>query len=157
MYTHVRKNSRLAIGLRLVNRLARRLDRMGVIDLRQERLRKSDHLNPLADIDDLRRVAADAGFRVARIRYYTPLVGAIVENLLMRIAEGIMARRARRRLPSGSDTEPLRAARLQAKERIARKGPVYAGLRGLTLLMKLDILLFSRIETGPFFALLVKE
>jgi len=164
IYTHARKNSRLALGLRYVNRVARWLDRRGVIDLRQERLRKSDHINPLADIPDFRAVAREAGFRVADIRYYTPLVGAVIENLLMRIAEGMMARRAKRRLPPSSsstgaepDADGLRAARIAAKERIGRKGPVYAGLRALTAVMKLDILLFSRIETGPFFALLVKE
>src|SRR5204863_9491971 len=97
IYTHALKNSPLALSLRLINRIAHALDRVGLIDLRQEGLRKSDHLNPLADIDDFRRVAGLAGFRVARIRYYTPLVGGIVENLLMRLAEGVLARRASRR------------------------------------------------------------
>jgi hypothetical protein len=32
-----------------------------------------------------------------------------------------------------------------------------AALRGLSLLMKLDLLLFGRIRSGPFFALLVKR
>ena len=39
-------------------RLARRLERLGLIDMRQERLRKSDHLNPLRDIPELEQVAA---------------------------------------------------------------------------------------------------
>ena len=53
VYSHVRKNSRLALGLvRSIASLAA-LERIGLIDLRQERLRKSDHLNPLADIPDL--------------------------------------------------------------------------------------------------------
>ena len=46
----------IALGLRVINRLARRLERVGLIDMTQERLRKSDHLNPLADIPDLERV-----------------------------------------------------------------------------------------------------
>ena len=160
IYSHVRKNSPLAFALRAVNGLARGLDGVGAIDLSQERLRKSDHLNPLADIADLQRVAAQTGFRVARIRYYTPLVGALVENLLVRLAEGVLARRAARRLRSSGkppDAEPLRAARLEAKRRIAERGPAYATLRALTWLMKLDILLFGRVQSGPFFALLVKE
>lgn len=72
------------------------LDRVGVISLRQERLRKSDHLNPLADMADFRRVAAEAGFRVARICYYTPLVGGVVENVLVRVAEGGLSRQSAR-------------------------------------------------------------
>ena len=94
VYSHVRKNSWLAGGLKAVNALARQLERVGLADLRQERLRKSDHLNPLADIPDLERVVGDAGFAIARIRYYTPLIGAFVENILMRMAERAIGRRA---------------------------------------------------------------
>ena len=163
LYTHARKNSPLARGLWAVNRIANGLERLGLLSLEQERLRKSDHINPLADIDDLRQVAAQAGFRVACLRYYTPLVGAVVENLIVRLAESALARRAARRLRapgarhSDQDLTPLRAARLEAKQRIERRGPSYAVLRALTWLMKLDILLFSRIESGPFFALLIAE
>ena len=169
-YSHVRKNSWLAGGLKGVNRLARQLERLGLIDLRQERLRKSDHLNPLADIPDLERVVGDAGFAIARIRYYTPLIGAVVENILMRIAERSLARR--RSVPTRSappaehseappsaegrapEEEALRAARTSAKRRLAAKGPLYYALRGVTLLMTLDVWIFGRVRTGPFFVLL---
>jgi SAM-dependent methyltransferase len=161
VYTHVRKNARIAVGLRWINALARRLERAGLIDMRQERLRKSDHLNPLADIQDLERTIARAGFRLARIRYYTPLVGGFVENILMRMAERQMARRAARRLGGGSTASPdeaaIKAARTSAKARIARSPATYAALRALTLAMKLDVLLFGRVRSGPFFALLVRE
>ena len=64
VYTHVRKNAPIAAGLRWINRLARGLERIGLIDMRQERLRKSDHLNPLADVPGSRarraRTAASA-------------------------------------------------------------------------------------------------
>ena len=49
-----------------INALARRLERIGLIDLRQERLRKSDHLNPLARHSRPRAGGARAGFRIAR-------------------------------------------------------------------------------------------
>src|SRR5436190_21235153 len=132
VYTHVRKNARIATGLRWINALARRLERMGLIDMRQERLRKSDHLNPLADIPELRQVAADTGFRIKRIRYYTPLVGGFVENILMRLAEKRLADRAKgapgARDAEGagagaiSDEEALKMARAAGKERIATSG-----------------------------------
>jgi SAM-dependent methyltransferase len=167
VYTHVRKNARIAIGLRWINRLANWLDRRGVIDLRQERLRKSDHLNPLRDIPHLEQVADIAGFRIARIRYYTPIVGGFVENILMRIAERALARRAgaRPRLkPETTAAEApdahaagVREARAAAKVRIAAGGPTYLALRALSFAMKLDLLLFGRIRSGPFFALLVKK
>lgn len=160
LYSHVRKNSRLALGLRGVNWLAQRLHRLGLISLGQEWLRKSDHVNPLADIDDLERAVAEAGFRIARIRYYTPLIGAFVENICVRLVEGAIARRAiRKQGLSGEkvETDGLHAARLEAKRRIARQGATYAALRALTWLMKVDIVLFGRVRTGPFFALLVNE
>ncbi len=153
VYTHVRKNAPIAAGLRWINALARRLERMGLIDMRQERLRKSDHLNPLADIPELRQVAADTGFRVARIRYYTPLVGGFVENILMRMAERQMARRAQGRATM-SDEDALKAARASGKERIAQSGSTRVLLRALTAAMKLDLVLFGHVESGPFFALL---
>ena len=159
IYTHVRKNARIALGLRWINRLAQRLDRAGMIDLRQEHLRKSDHLNPLADIPELRRVAADTGFRIARIRYYTPIVGGFVENILMRLAEQRLARRARgaSRDNAMNQEDALKAARTAGKARVASSGSTRVALRALTTAMKLDLLLFGRIESGPFFALLERR
>jgi SAM-dependent methyltransferase len=168
VYSHVRKNSRLALGLRFINWIAARLHRAGFVDLTQEHLRKSDHLNPLADIPDLERSVGEAGFRVARIRYYTPLLGGVIENIIVRSAEHWMARRVARRAAAvetpddgaqagGDPAAHIRAARKQAQERIARGGIVLAGLKALTAVMKLDVVLFGRVRSGPFFALLEKR
>jgi SAM-dependent methyltransferase len=156
-YSHVRKNSPIAGGLRVINRLAARLERAGWIDLRQERLRKSDHVNPLADVPDLERTVAAAGFRIAKIRFYTPLVGALVENIGLRVAERALGRREARRSGATSDgagSDEARLARTAAKERLATRGAVLASMRALTWVMRLDILLFGRIRSGPFFVLL---
>ena len=157
----MRKNSRLAAGLKAINALARWLERRGLMDLSRERLRKSDHLNPLADIPDLETVVRAAGFRIGRIRYYTPAVGAVVENILMRLAEHWLSRRAIRRAASTGraiDTaEAARQARATAKARVDGRGLPYMALRLATWAMKLDLLLFGRVRSGPFFALLVKD
>jgi SAM-dependent methyltransferase len=161
VYSHVRKNSRLAGGLKGVNALARWLERRGLMDLSRERLRKSDHLNPLKDLADLEAVVASAGFRIARIRYYTPAVGAVVENLLMRLAEHWLSTRAARRAASAGRVidsgEAARQARAAAKARVDGRGMSYTALRLITWVMKLDMVLFSRVRSGPFFALLVKD
>ena len=159
VYTHVRKNAPIAAGLRWINALARQLERAGLIDMRQERLRKSDHLNPLADIPELRRVAAETGFRVKRIRYYTPIVGGFVENILMRMAEQQLAKRARGAsgAASMSQEDALKAARTAGKHRVASSGATRVALRALTTAMKLDLVLFGRVESGPFFALLERS
>ena len=74
-----------------------------------------------------------------------------------------MARRAAGRL-SGSvtaaeaDAQGIREARTAAKQRIANSLiDVRRAARALSFAMKLDLLLFGRIRSGPFFALLVKE
>ena len=163
VYTHVRKNAPVATGLKWINRLAGQLERWDLIDLRQEHLRKSDHLNPLRDIPHLESVAEQTGFRIAKIRFYTPIVGGFVENIMMRMAERAMTRRAARRLTASgattageADAAAVREARTAAKERIATSPATYAALRGLSFAMKLDLLLFGRVTSGPFFALLVK-
>lgn len=160
IYTHVRKNGWPARGVRLVNQLAHGLERIGLVDLRQERLRKSDHLNPLTDHDHLHRVAADCGFRVERVTYYSPIIGAFMENVVARMVERWLARRQAQRLPAtAADADasaPVRAARKAAQAQVRRGGAVYWALRAATGAMKLDLWLFGRIRTGPFFALLRK-
>lgn len=158
VYTHVRKNGPMAIGVRLVNTLAHGLERLGLLDLRTERLRKSDHLNPIADHEDLHRVAAACGFTVDRITYYTPIIGAFVENILMRMGEQWVTRRARRRAGGVVDDKgaAVREARKDAKARLRTGGAMYWALRGFSALMYLDVLLLGRFRSGPFFARLRK-
>jgi SAM-dependent methyltransferase len=184
VYSHVRRNAPIARGLRAINALARGLERVGLIDMTQERLRKSDHLNPLRDVPHLDAVVDRAGFRIARIRYYTPIVGGFVENILMRMAERALARRAvaarsaaqssaRSSARSSAQSQRsdvadsaraaqdpaagLRDARLSAKARLARGGPLLRLLQAVTIAMDVDLLLFGRIRSGPFFARLEKR
>jgi SAM-dependent methyltransferase len=159
IYTHVRRNGWPAAGVRGVNRLARLCERMGLLDLRQERLRKSDHLNPIADHDELQRVVERCGFTLERVTYYSPVIGAFVENVLTRIAEHALARRAGRRLPKhgSADGAAVRAARASAQARVRRGGLTYQALRLVTTVMHLDLWLFGRVRSGPFFALLRKR
>jgi SAM-dependent methyltransferase len=156
VYTHVRKNGWAAAGVRAVNRLASRLERLGWIDLRQERLRKSDHLNPIADHDDLRRIVSEAGFRLERITYYTPILGAFFENVLARMAERWLASRSKPSANHGGTHDAVRAARTAAQARVTRRGWTYRALVATTAVMKLDVLLLGRVKSGPFFALLRK-
>lgn len=158
IYTHVRKNGWAAGGVRAVNRLAARLERLGWLDLRQERLRKSDHLNPIADHDELRRVVEESGFRLERITYYTPVIGAFVENILARMVEHWLARRsgATKGAGDGDTREAVRAARTAAQARVRRRGLTYQALVATTAVMKLDVLVLGHVPSGPFFALLRK-
>ena len=56
-----------------------------------------------------------------------------------------------------TDEEALRTARAEGKRRVAESVTTRMMLRALTAAMKLDLLLFGRIESGPFFALLERQ
>ncbi len=159
VYTHVRQKSMLAPLLRLVAATASAIERLGFADLTIEKLRKTDHLNPLMSRAHLDDVAAEGGFRVARFTYYTPLLSSIAENILVPVAAHAMARRAARHTSGAAavDRGAMRTARLAAKERIAKKGLAYRALQALTQVVMLDVVLFGRMRSGPFFALLVKR
>jgi SAM-dependent methyltransferase len=158
VYTHVRENGWPAAGVRLANRIARLCERLGLLDLRLERLRKSDHLNPIGSHDELARLVSASGFRLERVTYYSPVVGAFVENVLVRIAERWLGRRSRRAggaAPAG-DSDAMRAGRAAAQDLVGRRGFAYRAALALSAVMKVDIWLFGRIRSGPFFALLRK-
>ena len=50
----------------------------------------------------------------------------------------------------------MRQARRTAQARVRQGGALYWALRLATAVMKLDLVLFGRVPTGPFFALLRK-
>ncbi len=74
-----------------------------------------------------------------------------------------MAKAAARRLAPACDRRRCRRASRSARRGTAAKSTIasspatYAALRALSLAMKLDVVLFGRITSGPFFALLVKD
>ena len=163
VYTHVRQRSRLAPALNLISRTAAAIERLGCADLTIEKLRKTDHLNPLMGRDHLDDVAANAGFRIQRFRYYTPLFSSMAENILVPVAAHALARRAARRQPTaggthrGVDRQAMRSARMRGKQQVGKRGLVYRVLQLMTLVTMLDVALFGRMRSGPFFALLVKR
>jgi SAM-dependent methyltransferase len=145
VYTHAMESSRLARFQRAVNGLARRLGQAGLIDVERERLRKSDHKNAIRSHEHFEALCAEAGLRVLERRYYNVVFKPIVEDLLLRLYE-------RRR----QATTPARSAAAPAAPAPPRRGTLALG-RALTWLLKLDVVLFGGIRTGPFFGLLEAE
>src|SRR6185436_15809783 len=78
VYTHAMESSWLAQFQRLVNRLAKRLGRAGLIDHEREALRKSDHVNAIRSHEHFEALAAAAGLEVAERRYYNVVFKALV-------------------------------------------------------------------------------
>lgn len=151
VYTHAMESSWIAGFQRGVNRLARRLGRAGLIDHEREALRKSDHVNAIRSHEHFDALCADAGLRVAERRYYNVVFKAVIEDLLLRLVQ-----QARRRGGAGAPSRPPAGGDAHAfvpGKPPGRAALVLAGVA--TWLLRLDVLLFSRIRTGPFFGLLV--
>jgi SAM-dependent methyltransferase len=153
VYTHVAERTPLQPLIQLIRATAQSFERRGLADLSYDKLRKSDHLNPLQNFDDLRALATTAGFRIAKLTYYTPLFSGLAENLLVPVAAHMWARRRFRTV----DSTAVESTRAHAKAAIAGRGLVYRALSALTALAMLDVVLFGRWRAGPFFALLVKH
>lgn len=155
VYTHVMQLSPLAPVLAAITRVSHAIERAGFADLTVDRLRPTDHLNPLANRAHLDEVAARAGFRVERFRYYTPILSRIAESIFVPAAAHIFARRKSK--TASVDSSALREARLDAKRTLARRGIMYRALQAMTAVVMLDVRVLGRVRSGPFFALLVKQ
>lgn len=161
VYTHLHQRSRLAPVLNAISRAASALERRGLADLTIEKLRKTDHLNPLRGRKHLDEVAASTGFEIAKFRYYTPVFSSLAENILVPVAAHAMARRAARRVASTANPpvgrEAMRAARMEAKKRVGTRGPSFRALQLMTRATMLDVYPLGALKSGPFFALFVKK
>jgi hypothetical protein len=135
-----------------VNRLARRLGQAGLIDHEREAMRKSDHRNAIRSHEHFDELCAGAGLRVAERRYYNVVFKAVVEDLGLRLFEQ-WRKRGKPTLPpaEGAPHHDHGAAAGTS----APSPALLAVARGLTWLLKLDVVLFGGVRTGPFFGLLV--
>ena len=167
LYSHVMMSSKLAVFQRGVNRLVRFFDRHGLLDNEPERHRKSDHRNVLRSYDQLDSVLAETGFEIVGIRYYNVFFKAVIEDLLLPLVEHNFFRRAE------STHHPTNPGEHDGEEHASPNDDhdhhdhhqslrpdvgrwAHAPLLLASYLLELDVLLFSRVRTGPFFLLLKK-
>lgn len=153
VYSHVMMSSRLASFQRKVTRLVHWLDRKGLVDNEPERERKSDHRNALTSYELLERLIAESGFCIEDIRYYNVVFKAIFEDLLLPLVEhNLYGRRAKARTLSAKSESSNSETPVVVRPNVGSwaHGPLALA----TAMMKLDVSLFGRIRTGPFFLLL---
>lgn len=152
LYSHVMMSSRLAVFQRGVNRLVQWLDRRGWLDNAPERERKSDHQNALQSYTQLQAVLERAGFGIERIRYYNVFFKAILEDLMLPLVEHNFYRK---KASANGDRPPVQTEdHHHDRERPDVGRWTHAPLSLASYLMKLDVMLFGRVRTGPFFLLL---
>ena len=147
LYSHVMMSSRLAVVQRGVNRLVHWLDSKGLVDNEPERERKSDHRNVLRSYEQLDHVLEQTGFKIAKIRYYNVLFKALFEDLMLPLVEHNFFAE-----PSGSPGDDHHHHHQSTKPDVGRWA--HAPLTLASYIMKLDVALFGRVRTGPFFLLL---
>jgi SAM-dependent methyltransferase len=164
LYSHVMMSSRIASFQRGVNRLVRWLDKKGLVDNEPERQRKSDHRNALRSYEQLDAVLAKTGFEIETIRYYNVVFKAVIEDLILPLVEHNLY--SRRRSNEGDESHhetyegnsPHAHSHSHSHSHASTKPDVgswaHVPLTLASYLMKLDVLLFGRIRTGPFFLLL---
>ena len=151
LYSHVMMSSRLASFQRGVNRLVRWLDARGLVDNAPERERKSDHRNALRSYEQLDAILSKTGYRIETIRYYNVFFKAILEDLMLPLVEhNFFPKKAKEEEPSGAPAHGHSHG--SSKPDVGRwaHGPLTLA----SYLMKLDVALFGRVRTGPFFLLL---
>jgi SAM-dependent methyltransferase len=149
LYSHVMMSSRLAVFQRGVNRLVKWLDTKGLVDNAPERERKSDHRNALRSYEQLDAILANTGFAIERIRYYNVFFKAIVEDLMLPLVEhNFFGKKEAKKEPG----VPHAHSHGSSKPDVGRwaHGPLTLA----SYIMKLDVALFGRVRTGPFFLLL---
>ena len=153
LYSHVMLSSRLAVFQRGVNRLVRWLDSKGLVDNEPERERKSDHRNVLRSYEQLDAVLEQTGFKIAMIRYYNVIFKALFEDLMLPLVEHNFFTPKPSRSHGNGDEQPAHDHHHEStKPDVGRWA--HAPLTLASYIMKLDVALFGRVRTGPFFLLL---
>ena len=176
VFSNTRERGRFDLFVSGARRLANGLARLGLVDPRRDLLRKSDHVKALETWPDVEAAAHEAGFEIVRVVFWNGVFQSTIDNVLMRLAERavVAGRQVHRRLPGRRGARPASpspaaaapsadllsrdaiAARTAMRGRLARGGPAARVLGWLTTLMWLDIRLFGRFRTGPYFVLLRK-
>jgi hypothetical protein len=145
------ESSSIASFQRGVNALAKRLGRMGLVDSDKEAMRKSDHLNAIKSHEHFDEIARSAGLRVQERAYYNVFAKAVVEDLALKMVE----QRSRKNAAGAGVEKPKdRAAASHIVGRPAPSASARFIARGLTQVLMLDVALFGKVRTGPFFGVL---
>jgi len=150
VYTHAMESSKIASFQRGVNTVAKRLGRLGLVDSEKEAMRKSDHINAIRSHEHFDEIAKSAGLKVRERVYYNVFAKAVVEDLALKVLE----QRSRKKAAASGALTTEKAAAGHIVGRPAPSASARFVARGLTQVLMLDVALFGRVRTGPFFGVL---
>ncbi len=149
IYTNSTESSALAPIIRFRQKITEFFARRGLVDFKIEKESKEDHLNAIIREEDLINHAGEAGLKLVNSCYYNPVIMGWFENLLLKILEHRINKKSGS--ASGSAKSKSPGAKARMKEKTKKKGLHYWAFYLITLIMKLDILLFAGIKSGQFF------
>jgi ubiquinone/menaquinone biosynthesis C-methylase UbiE len=153
VYTHAMEAGLLGPFQRGVKALARKLGALGLLDYEREALRKSDHKNAIRSHEHFDELCARAGLQVVARRYYNVFFKAVLEDLAFKAYDH--ARRRERPDPGADRADGRSEAPESRKVGAPPPGRLVLGIGAvLTWILKLDVVLFGGMRTGPFFGLL---
>ncbi len=159
LYSNTRERSSLWPIIALWNRLSLLLRRRAIGEFHTDDIRKGDHVKVLATWPQVVAFAAHHGLQVERVRFWNGVFQGLIDNVLVRLGEGLLLgrKKGREARPTAVPIPPAAPAPgLSARQAVSRRPIVGVALRALTAIMQLDIILFGRLRSGPFFALLRK-
>ncbi len=153
IFSNTRERPTLAWAMAPQRALTHWLKARGAVDFRRDDWRKSDHIKVLATFEELRATLFTHGFAIRRVAFWNGVFQGWVENVVMKLGERVLSRRAR-----GRDTLEQQAnARQQVRAILNRRRTrFYMPLVALTSLMSLDLKLFGHLRAGPYFLLAEK-
>ncbi|MBA3943102.1 MAG: methyltransferase domain-containing protein [Herpetosiphonaceae bacterium] len=163
-FSNTKELSHLQAVIDASKRLGQWFVNRGVYDFEREARRKSDHVKALPTYEDVRAAMERAGLRVIEVRFWNTVVTSFVEHVLMKLGEALLAHKRRPAQPhtdhgethGGEGTQREIVARRRIRKQLSPRSPVYWGLYLLTSLMELDVILWGRLRTGPYFILVEK-
>ena len=113
-------------------------------------MRKSDHRNAIRSHEHFDALCASAGLEVAERRYYNVVFKAVVEDLRPAALRAVARGRGAKTAAAHDRGTPARARRARSGAAPSRGRRLLAiGPRRSTWLLKLDVVLFGGIRTGP--------
>lgn len=159
LYSNTRERSTLWPIIALWGFLSRLLRRRDIGDFHTDDLRKSDHVKVLTTWPQVVGFAAHHGLAIEQVRFWNGVFQGLIDNVLVRLGEGLLlGRKAKPKEPISEKAQSAGAAAIggSSRQMVSRRPAIRLALRALTGLMQLDIILFGRLRSGPFFALLQK-
>lgn len=159
LYSNTRERSTLWPIIALWNRLSQLLRRQAIGDFHTDDLRKGDHVKVLTTWPQVVAFARHHGLQVEQVRFWNGVFQGLIDNVLVRLGERFFLGRKAGQLSASKPAQatPTTTPSGSSRQQVSRKPLVRLALRTLTALMQLDISLFGRLRSGPFFALLRKD